>query len=189
MTGYKKGDKVVISVPELGRNMSGKQLIMFSAIDNGGIPVDDKHILGKLEDFQPLEKKIKFTAEEKKEFDKLKDGWTGILRAFDSIVVSKYPKLYARLFAKPVSYKEQNKVLIEFIRAWGNPELIEVIEPEKPLVELNNGTRLQKDDDAYSISRGALRGFTLDEVKEAEEQLGIQGLQAKWHEAAKEARK
>lgn len=142
MTKYKRSDKVVINLDALDAELleNKRTIICFSK----------SQVLGKLEDFQPAEEKIKFTVEEKREFDKLKDGWTGIFRALDSIVVSRYPKLYAKLFTKPLSYKEQNKVLIEFARAWANPELIEVIGETVKTIQVG-GRNLWGHDGEYSL--------------------------------------
>lgn len=181
MTEYKKGDKVVVKL----------DVIEATTLSRGnGMVISNSEILGKLEDFQQVEGKIKFTVEEKREFDKLKDGWTGIYKVLDSIVISRYPKLYAKLFTKSLSYKEQNKVLIEFVKAWTKPELIEVVsEPEKHEIKVGIQNLYFNDDMGtfmLLIANHVLEDhFTLDEVKEAEKKLGIQGLQDKWHEAAK----
>ncbi|MFT9003173.1 MAG: hypothetical protein ABF991_00525 [Liquorilactobacillus hordei] len=130
-TEYKKDDKVVISVPEIGRSILGTQLIMLSATDDGGIPVDDRHVLGKLEDFQPAEEKIKFTPEEKKEFDELKIQWTTIQGALSDLYNHRYIEfrnIYKRLFS--LGTRKNNEAQIEFTKAWEKPSRIEVIEPE-----------------------------------------------------------
>lgn len=181
MTKYKKGDKVVVGIDEADASELNNERDM---------EPDYEQVLGKLEDFQPAEEKIRFTVEEKKEFDKLKYGWTGIYKVLDSIVISRYPKLYAKLFTKSLSYKEQNKVLIEFVKAWTKPELIEVVsEPEKHEIKVGIQNLYFNDDMGtfmLLIANHVLEDhFTLDEVKEAEKKLGIQGLQDKWHEAAK----
>lgn len=124
----------------------------------------------------------------KKEFDELKERYTEVFSAMWDISQNIGSSFYDLFFSHDARAANNDSQKL-FTLAWYKPSLIEVVEPEKHLVELNNGTRLQKDDDVYSISSDALCGFTLEEVKEAEEQLGIQGLQAKWYEAAKEEQK
>lgn len=188
MTEYKKGDKVVISVSELGRSMFGTQLIMFNEIDDGGIPADDKHVLGKLEDFQSTEDKIKFTIEEKREFDELHAklfscGSGNIYKIMNTLVNSdSYPELNKRVAG---SFYEQ----MDLLNCLRSPSLVEVVEPEKRVIVLDNGLWLQRNTDGFFYINNDDDfdvNFTLDEIKQAEKQLGVQGLQAKWHESLKE---
>ncbi|MFT8936611.1 MAG: hypothetical protein ABF470_00330 [Liquorilactobacillus sp.] len=176
MTEYKKGDMVVVELDyddAEGLN-GGKDIATYY-----------EQVLGKLEDFQPVEEKIKFTPEEKKEFDHLKGEKLTLYLALKKINQSDYPFLFQRMW-NVLPRVGKNKVQVEFAIAWEKPSRIVVIEPEKYEVELDNGTYLQKDNNGiYAINGDAIYEFTLDEVKEAEKQLGIQGLQAKWHKAAK----
>ena len=76
--------------------------------------------------------------------------------------------------------------------------LIVVIEPEKHSITFGNGLDKQylfkgvseNSKWIWTLSIANFNSkFTLDEVKQAEKYLGIQGLQSKWHEAAKGDRK
>lgn len=60
MTEYKVGDRVVLSLPKIGKSIFGGQLLMFDKDSKQGIFPDDEVVLGKLEDFQPAEKKSNF---------------------------------------------------------------------------------------------------------------------------------
>ena len=71
MTEYEKGDKVVVEIDDIKYGI-GKPLNVTKSTVPSRMFLNDENILGKLEDFQPVEEKIKFTPEMKKEFDKLK---------------------------------------------------------------------------------------------------------------------
>ena len=91
------------------------------------------------EDFQPADKKIKMTVEEKKEFDNLRGFSLGAI--LTNLDINTYPNLYNRLFSGKVS--ENNQAQLEFARAWGAPSLIEV-EEKKYYVHL-----FKSQDDGY----------------------------------------
>lgn len=198
MTEYKKDDKVVI----IGTVTHGEDKFGNLSIDlpNGDYP---RHALktnevSHLTDFQLAEEKIKFTVEEKREFNKLKATCIKLFAAFDAMTMDAYPCLTHKLFCE--EEEECNYNQIEFARAWGNPELIEVVEPEKHEVKVGanylRSYSFTPFGEKYEIEHlvGTASTYleqfnlTLDEVKEAEKQLGIQGLQAKWNEV-KEAEK
>ena len=88
--------------------------------------------------FKP--KNIKFSEEEKREFDdllgELNNGEYTIYQVFDNVIsteyysASKYSNLYRRLFYNSTT-AEDNKNQIEFVRAIEHPELIEVVKEKK----------------------------------------------------------
>lgn len=68
---YKKGDKVVVEIKDTGINVVGKALYYATNRENpSAYPIQERFILGKLSDFTKPGK-IRFTEEEKKEFDAL----------------------------------------------------------------------------------------------------------------------
>lgn len=183
MAEYKKGDKVVIELEDYD--------VEHLENECAGIYFNKSQLLGKLEDFQPAEEKIKFTVEEKREFDELKNDTVTLLSALAYMSDKQCPKLYSKLFKgnAQISFEEQNKAQLKFARAWEKPSRIEVVEPEKRVIVLGNGLWLQRNTDGFFYINNDDDfdvNFTLDEIKQAEKQLGIQGLQAKWHEGLKE---
>ncbi|MFT9411989.1 hypothetical protein [Liquorilactobacillus hordei] len=189
MTEYKVGDKVVLQLPKIGCNALGKQVLMLDKNSFLGVPVSNDIVLGKLEDFQPKEEKIKFTPEMKEEFDGLKSRYADLYSAMDALMEKddhNVLKKYLFLDSLP-----DNANQYQFSLAWGNPSRIEVIEPEKYEIKIGRQYLQLNKSNVFLLASDlgivSLRTeLTLDEVKEAEKQLGIQGLQAKWHEAAKE---
>lgn len=171
---YKKGDKVIIEIDEVdAKNLNNSFLVHLVR----------KQILGKLEDSQPAQEKIKMTVEEKKEFDEMRHDFLDHPRSVYEIMLEVFEMgTYQLLQAKcSGSFDEQFKLL----KCIANPRLIEAVEPKAYAVDIN-GSRLYKWGNKWSFAKGIYVRLTLDEVKEAEKQLGICGLQAKWHEAAKE---
>jgi hypothetical protein len=127
---YKSGDKLVIKIDEIDA----------SSLNRGsGANFWNKQLLGKLEDFQPAEEKIKMTVEEKKEFDNLySDNGQDVSDIFDEIndCADDYPNLCKRLFS--VSTIENFHSQIEFVRALEKPSRIEV-EEKKYWIKLADG--------------------------------------------------
>ncbi len=185
-TAYKKDDKIVLSL--LG-------IDVYSLNRNFEISIKNEQILGKLEDFQPAEEKIEMTVEEKEEFDKLKVDCT-TLRFVLSEIFENNGNLYEHLKRKImlIDNDKSNKAQIEFAKAWETPSRIEVVEPEKHTVSIAKMSMRRylyryENTGTWSFTETFINEYTLDEVKEAEKQLGIQGLQAKWHKAAEEGTK
>ncbi|MFT8558121.1 hypothetical protein [Liquorilactobacillus hordei] len=188
MTEYKPGDKVVV----LGKveDTTCKRFIVSLPNECGGTVkfLEESEILGKLEDFQPKEEKIKFTPEMKEEFDGLKSRYADLYSAMDALMEKddhNVLKKYLFLDSLP-----DNANQYQFSLAWEKPSRIEVIEPEKHEVKM--GVQKMYLNKAgifmFSLALRLKHNFTLEEVDQAEKQLGIQGLQDKWHEAAKEDR-
>lgn len=180
MSKYKENDKVVIEIKDTTTSVSGKKFYYPEYHENCAVyPIDENNILGKLEDFQQKPKKIKFTPEMKTEFDRLRDC-DDLLGALENVKGT----LDHWLFNNGRSDID-NLHQCEFARAWFHPSLIEVVELEKHTVKVG--------DQYLYLATSGLYGFfaenlfekekythSLEEVKEAEKQLGIQGLQAKW---------
>ncbi|KRL08010.1 hypothetical protein FC92_GL001082 [Liquorilactobacillus hordei DSM 19519] len=175
-------DRVVIKLDNTAKNRLNK------GRDN--ITIINEQVLGKLENFQPAEEKIKMTVEEAKEFEELKSRISSarIYMVLFSIInnCTQFPALY--------KFQANDINQFNLAKAWVNPSLIEVSEPEKYEIKIGRQyLQLNKSNVfllASELGIVSLRTeLTLDEVKEAEKQLGIQGLQAKWHEAAKEETK
>ncbi|MFT8669481.1 MAG: hypothetical protein ABF778_07030 [Liquorilactobacillus hordei] len=124
MTEYKKGDKVVVEIYKVDTSDS-----LGRSYYAGKSWIKDSLILGKLEDFQPAEEKIKMTVEEKKEFDDLKSYITSLYMVFDEIDENRYPYLFKRLFDSDDS-GISNIRQIDFAKIWDDPRRIEVIKPE-----------------------------------------------------------
>lgn len=122
MTEYKKGDKVVVEID--GTDAS-------TLNNDHDIQLYYRQILGKLEDFQLTENKIKFTPEMKKEFDKLKASCADLNIALSSV----QGNLSCWLNHNGTNI-ENNKHQYLFSLAWHNPSLIEVVEPEKRNIKL-----------------------------------------------------
>ncbi|HJE97915.1 MAG TPA: hypothetical protein K8V00_09860 [Ligilactobacillus acidipiscis] len=72
--------------------------------------------------------KVRFTGEEKAEFDELKDDWQVLICAFDAINEIDYPRWFSRLNDYPDDNDEHQ---LDFARAWADPSLIEVIPEDK----------------------------------------------------------
>ncbi|MCI1700013.1 hypothetical protein [Liquorilactobacillus nagelii] len=126
---YKCGDKVVFKVD--GADVSN--LNSYSG-----------QFLGKLEDFQPAEKKIKMTAEEKKEFDEILEESKQTTFDLDDFLndicdyYKTYPVLHKKLFGNEKAIVNRKKQF-EFARALENPDLVEVEKPKKYYVHLFPG--------------------------------------------------
>ena len=76
--------------------------------------------------------KVKFTEEEKREFDRLKENALSLRFAFDELKSEhgNYPKLCERLFNNTLDV-EDSKAQNDFARAWADESLIEVIPDKK----------------------------------------------------------
>ena len=72
--------------------------------------------------------KVRFTGEEKAEFDELKSDWQVLICAFDAINEIDYPRWFSRLNDYPDDNDEHQ---LDFARAWADPSLIEVIPEDK----------------------------------------------------------
>lgn len=126
----KTGDKVVLEVDSIDPSDTRYTVELGSEF-----AIRNAFLLGKLEDFQPTEKKIKMTVREKKEFDELKRANNSLFLAFDDIDSEEYPNLFGRLF-DGASDEENNKAQLEFARACENPSLIEVVKEKKYRVKI-----------------------------------------------------
>ena len=182
MSEYEVGDKVVVEISKVEKDNFDSNVLFFNNPEIG-IRTDNHLLKGKLEDFQPKQERIKFTPEMKKEFDVLKKSRSTLFGALDDVKYEFTPALYDWLFDTETSALD-NKNQELFSKAWYTPSLIE---SEKHEVKLNNGLYLGEDSKRYYIQGLTGDEFTLDEVEQAEKQLGIQGLQAKWHDAARES--
>lgn len=178
MKEYKKGDKVVIEIRNTDRT---DKVYPYNVGKGFSSWIGESDILGKLEDFQSKPEKIKFTAEMKEEFDELKQSFVYLKGALEAISDSsnKYAALKEFLMFSNRATAEQ-----DIVRAWYDQSLIEVVEPKKYAVKVATQMLEKNDVGTYMFISGKVYQhlLTLDEVKEAEKQLGIQGLQAKWHE-------
>ena len=74
--------------------------------------------------------KIKMTPKETDEFNKLKGTHDSLILALDEINTRSYPELTNRLMYNNSTQKD-NKALLDFVRAWLNPDLIMVGPKEK----------------------------------------------------------
>ena len=105
---------------------------------SGDAEISGNTIVGDNEHVDPVSssKKIKFTKEEKEEFDDLLGGLNNgeytiyqvlneIIPSIDCYSTPRYSKLYRRLFYNSTT-AEDNKNQIEFIRVIEHPELIEM---------------------------------------------------------------
>ena len=83
--------------------------------------------------------KVKFTEEEKREFDRLKENALSLRFAFDELKSEhgNYPKLCERLFNNTL-HVEDSKAQNDFARAWADPSLIEAIPKKKWNVKIFN---------------------------------------------------
>lgn len=191
---YNEGDKVVLRIDQsLADELNHKEPtdmnehfinILLSSMINAELE----------EQKNKQEKKIKFTPEMKQEFDELhaklfSNGSSNVYKAISTLVESNnYPALNAHVAG---SFDKQ----MDLLNCLRNTSLIEVIEPEKHEVKIGTSYLCHyrfKTNHTYSIepkikttaSYQEQFNLTLADVKEAEKQLGIQGLQAKWHEAS-----
>lgn len=176
---YKKGDKVVVEIEEMN---------VLCLENNESLDLDPCQFLGKLEDFTKP-KKIKMTVGEKKEFNVLHERCNTLLQDIISVSVdNNFPNLSRLLFGNK-SDVDNNLGQLKFARALANPELIEVIEPEKHLVTLPNGQYVAKAEaGAYQVFSDYPRDadkLTKEEVCEAEKQLHLTGLVKLWEEVGK----
>lgn len=130
---YKKGDKVVVEI--VSTDTSRRPYEIGNSFNT--VWLEGNQILGKVENFQPTQEEIKMTAEEKKEFDKLKKTSKALYLAFFKIAPVNYPRLAYCLFGGTSS--ENNRNQLGFARAWGNPELIEVEKEKKYWIKLADG--------------------------------------------------
>lgn len=124
---YKAGDKVVVEIKHVDKNDSDLPYKI------GGYHSDwcsDNDILGKLEDFQPAQEKIKMTADEKKEFDKLKERYVTPYAAMSNMFKDNVPHLFKKVNTHESDEKRaQNQ--FNFFKAFEYPGLIEVVKKEK----------------------------------------------------------
>lgn len=175
----KAGDKVIVKIDHVdyeaddGRTVSAHSFI------------PDKYILGIYH--EPT--KIKMTVGEKKEFNVLHERCNTLLQDIISVSVdNNFPNLSRLLFGSK-SDADNNLGQLKFARALANPELIEVIEPEKHLVTLPNGQYVTKAEaGAYQIFSDCPRDtdkLTKEEAYEAEKQLHLTGLVKLWEETSK----
>ncbi|MFT8725406.1 hypothetical protein [Liquorilactobacillus nagelii] len=138
---YKKGDKVVVEIKETHPGYS-----FINIKGNVGHVIDNKEILGKLEDFNTAQEKIKMTVEEKKEFDKLlgrRDNSYPDLNDFLKIICECpqfYPALHKKLFGNLTAFFDR-KEQFKFARALEHPDLIEVEKPKRYYIHLFPGER------------------------------------------------
>ncbi|MFT9255108.1 hypothetical protein [Liquorilactobacillus hordei] len=123
---YEIGDKIVVKVKNIGENFRDEQLIY--VIEDGSKDYRSLHeqeVLGKLEDFQPKQVKIKMTVDEKKEFDELKETYATPYGMLHNLIHKKDFDLYRKVFMN-ANTKENSKEQLRFIKAFEHPELIEV---------------------------------------------------------------
>ena len=133
-TEYEKGDKAIIEIDGIAESLNGTPYVK---IDHSW--VSPNCLLGKLEDFQPAQEKIKMTVEEKKEFDDLKDSCTYISEFWVALRLSKetthlYSKLneYLKLGTESDIYLKEKKLTLSFFK----PELIEVVHEDVKIVKV-----------------------------------------------------
>ncbi|KRN31112.1 hypothetical protein [Liquorilactobacillus mali] len=144
MTEYKKGDRVVVEIDEIDAD---------KLKENYDLDIYNNQVLGKLEDFQPAQEKIKMTVEEKKEFDDLGDMTPHLV--LDMINTDDYPNLYRRIFVR----KDSIHMQAELAKALEHPELIEVVKPKHEfkagdLVKFDDGIKgivLNIDDSDFNL--------------------------------------
>ncbi|MFT8610966.1 MAG: hypothetical protein ABF690_15370 [Liquorilactobacillus nagelii] len=179
---YKKNDKVLI-LCTVDYGEEGFTVLKES-------PLEGPNILGKLEDFQPKEEKIKFTPEIKKEFDSIYNSCFILYSAMTRIYRNprNFPNLYHFLFCCETGM-EQAQNQRTFSNAMFSYSLVETAQPEKHTVKVGEECLyFAQDQDQEKVFGFAYDSddfkLTLDEVKEAEKKLGVQGLQAKWYEAS-----
>lgn len=77
--------------------------------------------------------KVCMSVAEKKEFDELKSDWQVLICAFDAINEIDYPRWFSRLNDYP---DDNNEHQLEFVRAWADESLIEVIPDRKRKVKV-----------------------------------------------------
>lgn len=125
---YKPNDEIVIKLDDATASYLNEE---------GDLDfVDEDEIVGKVSElFKP--KKIKFTEEEKREFDKLKKVHKSLFLAFIDIDDKEYHNLYDRLF-RDID-EEHCKAQIEFTKAWENSSLIEVEKEKLYRIKLVDG--------------------------------------------------
>lgn len=128
---YKKGDKVVVEI--VSTDTSRRPYEIGNSFNT--VWLEGNQILGKVENFQPAQEKIKMTVEEKKEFDELKRTYEELFLAFSDIYDEEYPNLFDYLFDDDDDEKN-NKTQLEFARAWDKPSRIEVEKPKRYYVHL-----------------------------------------------------
>ncbi|MFT9003128.1 MAG: hypothetical protein ABF991_00290 [Liquorilactobacillus hordei] len=123
---YEVGDKIVVKVKNIGENFRDEQLIY--VIEDGSKDyrsLNEREVLGKLEDFTPKQEKIKMTVGEKKEFDELKETYATPYGMLHNLIHKKDLALYRKVFMN-ANAKENSKEQLRFIKAFEHPELIEV---------------------------------------------------------------
>ncbi|MFT9003776.1 MAG: hypothetical protein ABF991_03610 [Liquorilactobacillus hordei] len=120
---YKKGDKVVVEIDEIDAD---------KLKENYDLDIYNNQVLGKLEDFQSAQEKIKMTVEEKKEFDKLAS--MSPLCALLKVDKDTQPIFYNKLWHGHGDDKASNQ--FEFIKALEHPELIEVVHEDVKTVKV-----------------------------------------------------
>ncbi|KRL02509.1 hypothetical protein [Liquorilactobacillus capillatus] len=186
MSKYKAKDKVVVKIKYIDKNDDEFPYDVNEKPD-GNSWIAESDILGKLEDFQSKPEKIKFTPEMKEEFDELERSLS-LISALDEATGA----LDCWLFHNNLT-EIDNLHQCQFARVWADPSFIEVVEPEKREIKIGRQYLQLGHSNVFLIATlldgtGRKTEFTLNQVKEAEKQLGIQGLQAKWFVAAKESK-
>ncbi|MCI1921954.1 MAG: hypothetical protein LKJ22_08540 [Liquorilactobacillus nagelii] len=123
---YKKGDRVVFKIDEIdASDLNDVKFVTFGS----------DQLLGKLEDFQPAEKKIKMTVEEKNEFDLLREQYITPYAAMANMHACSEPHLFKKVNTHESDEKRaQNQ--FKFFKAFEHPELIEVEKEKKYYVHL-----------------------------------------------------
>ncbi|MFT9003127.1 MAG: hypothetical protein ABF991_00285 [Liquorilactobacillus hordei] len=129
---YKIGDRVVIRLSGVSNNVFGRQLLSVIPDCDFGLSSNDSSVLGKLEDFQSAQKRIKMTVEEKKEFDKLRCTCGHLRDALNQIVNSiNFPILKEKLIFGD-SYKTEWNI----VHAWYEENSIQVVEEDVRIVKV-----------------------------------------------------
>lgn len=134
---YEKGDKVVVEI--VSTDTSRRPYEIGNSFNT--VWLEGNQILGKLEDFQPAQEKIKMTVEEKKEFDKLLEEFKHSNTDLNDLLVDicdysvAHPVLHTKLFENSTTFLDRKKQL-EFARALEHPDLIEVVKEKKYYIKI-----------------------------------------------------
>ena len=146
---YEIGDKVVIktSDEDIFQLNNKEPFYVFPGQD-----------LGKLEDFQPAQEKIKMTVEEKLEFDMLKEEFVTPYGAMSNMYEDNVPHLFKKVNTHESDEKRAENQFI-FFKTFEHPELIEIVEPTYLLQILNNTDGFvnlvkEDDDDITEFTKG-----------------------------------
>lgn len=158
---YKSDDKIVVKIDKLDAASLNKE-------DN--VAFYNEQVLGKLEDFQPADKKIKMTVEEKKEFDDITDCFNTPWAILNHIAQhgSLNPNLKNHLFESGTS-SEKIAAQIEFVKALEHPELIEVVKEKKYYIKILGQYLVRNSNESEGIELVSKRNadtFTPNEIAE-----------------------